>query len=123
MFSLEFNEHTWTCHFLLFYFCWTIRTVLHEVINIWSHDYSEFAFLHVLTDCSVSCSSKHFPISFPESFCARLKKRKTLGRSVEDRILIGFYENNTNDQKSLRTKQNGGESSPKGSACVQVLQL
>ena len=29
-------------------------------------------------------------ISSPESFCARLKKRKTLGRSVEERTLIGF---------------------------------
>ena len=68
-------------------------------------------------------SSPPCPISSPESFCARLKKRKTLGRSVEERILIGFYENNTNDRKSFRTKQNGAESSPKVSACVQVLQL
>ena len=52
--------------------------------------------------------------SFPESFCARLKKGKTLGRSVEERILIGFYGNNTNDRKSFQTKQNGGESFPAG---------
>ena len=63
------------------------------------------------------------PISSPESFCARLKKRKTLGRSVEERTLIAFYENNTNDRKSFRTEQNGGESLSKVSASVQVLQL
>ena len=62
-------------------------------------------------------------ISSPESFCARLKKRKTLGRSVEERTLIGFYENNTNDRKSLRTKQNGGESSPKGAGVAIVILL
>ena len=32
VFSLEFNEQTWTCHFLLFYFCWTIHSVLHKVM-------------------------------------------------------------------------------------------
>ena len=46
------------------------------------------------------------PISFPEYFYARLKKRKTLGRSVETRILIVFYENNTKDRKSFQNTQN-----------------
>ena len=55
------------------------------------------------------------PISFPESFCVRLKKRKT-GKTVEKRIFFGFYENNKNDRKSFRTTQNGGESYPRGTA-------
>ena len=58
LFALEFNEQTWTCHFTLFLFCRTICTMLHKAIGIWLHDYSEFAFSHVLTDCSVSCSSR-----------------------------------------------------------------
>ena len=60
LFSVEFNELTWMCHFLLFLFCWTICTMLHNGTGIWLHDYSEFAFLHMLTDCSVSCFSKRF---------------------------------------------------------------
>ena len=38
--------------------------MLHKAIGIWSHDYSEFDFSHVLTDCGVSCSSKSFPFEF-----------------------------------------------------------
>ena len=60
VFSLELNEQIWTCHFLMFLFCWTIRTVLHKAIGIRSHDCNEFAFSHVLTDCSVYFSSKRF---------------------------------------------------------------
>ena len=51
-----------------------------------------------LLSCDIAHAQTLFSpvaISSPESFCARLKKRKTLGRSVQERTLIGFYENNT----------------------------
>ena len=71
MFSLEFNEQMWMCHFfLLFLFFWTILAVLHKVINIWSRDYSEFAISHVLTDCSVPCSSKR--VRYPAQNVGRI---------------------------------------------------
>ena len=50
--------------FLCFYFVWTICSMLHKAIGIWSHDHSEFA-LHVLTDCSVSCHSKRLSVRYP----------------------------------------------------------
>ena len=40
VFSVEFIEQTWTCRFPLFLFVWTIRTMLHKAIGIWSHDHS-----------------------------------------------------------------------------------
>ena len=49
MFSLQFNEQTWTCHFLLFYFCWTFvpcyirsSTFGHVItVNLPFHMYSQ----------------------------------------------------------------------------------
>ena len=46
LFSLEFNEQTWTCLFpcfsFFYFFGWTIRTALHKAISVWPHDLSEF---------------------------------------------------------------------------------
>ena len=59
MFSLEFNEQTWTCRFLCFYLfgqfvpCYIRPSAFGHMITV-------NLLLHVLTDCSVSCPSKRF---------------------------------------------------------------
>ena len=67
-----------TVFILLFQSSFAAENPTHEGKDGLNHEFTVAQFSRVAS------------ISSPESFCARLKKRKTLGRSVEERTLIGF---------------------------------